>query len=212
MIFIDEGVNLVLVGSWNRNIFTPDWVAKNIFKESNEIKVEFSINYFDAPLRLSQSNIMMVTANDRITFFPIKIDLQTCERIELMVKNLCELLPHTPITAYGINFGVSEQEPDELLLKRFNFGDDNLFSDAGFLLSSKALIRSISIDDGTLNIKAYFDNGKIDFDFNFHFIVNGATNVIEKIDGKFNYCKGMVQKILKDIYSCSLEPWGDFDE
>ena len=35
---------LIIYGKWNKNLLTPNWVQKNIFKEeSDSIQVEFNI-------------------------------------------------------------------------------------------------------------------------------------------------------------------------
>ena len=202
--FEEDSIGLVIVGDWNVRIFTPEWITTNISKSEN-IQIEFSINNMDAPIRFTHNDIRIIPSNSRFTFSPQKYDTITFSRIENMVKNLCESLYHTPITAYGINFKILDTDPNPLLLDSFNLTDDSRFSDAGFEIKSRKIIRVLQIEDGILNFKISNEDGQVHYHFNFHYTVTGAEIVTQSIIGKFEKCKKIFEQIITNIYRSHIE-------
>lgn len=90
---------LILVGKWNKYILSPNWLAKNIFKNDN-MQVEFSFN-LDLPPRFTSDKIRIVATEDNVVFVALTYDEDILSRIEAMVYNLAESLPHTPVSAFG---------------------------------------------------------------------------------------------------------------
>lgn len=207
MKYEEDSISLVLAGSWNVNIFTPEWVAKNVFETTKDITIEFSLNSYEAPRRLSADNIRLIPSSTKVIFHPQKLEPEIFKKLETAAKKLCSSLPHTPITGYGINYEIFEYEPDERLLRKFSFVDDNEFDELGLPLKTKAISRSLRYNDGMLNFSKTYDDEerKVGLNFNFHYPVPKAETVVESIEGKFALCNSMVEKVLKDIFNCTIE-------
>ncbi len=98
-------VNFVLVGRWNRKIFTPDWVRCNLFALSVDKEIEgvFDVKELDIGFKYKNISIMarttLIEINIHITPL-IEKDILTATEI---VKKLLTILPHTPIKAMGFN-------------------------------------------------------------------------------------------------------------
>jgi hypothetical protein len=109
--------NLVITGKWNKYLLSPDWLAKHIFDKS-EIKIEFSPT-LDHPLRFTCDNIRIVPTEDRVIFIALEYSNGLLEKIEDMAYRLIDLLPFTPIAAFGTNFAYIEEGAGTDLLDIF---------------------------------------------------------------------------------------------
>jgi hypothetical protein len=113
--FVDSDNTVVILGSWNVSIFTPDWVKKYIFND-NIVKAEILLdNIFSIHLTADDFQIF-VSPNRLAITNKIKEDV-TFEQIQEIVIKLSEYLPHTPVSAFGINFKVQVDEKTKILEK-----------------------------------------------------------------------------------------------
>ena len=59
---------IVLVGAWNKAMFTPDWVQKYVFP-GIPMNIEFPLNNPLASIRYSAKGIVFSTVESRISSF-----------------------------------------------------------------------------------------------------------------------------------------------
>ena len=58
---------LVIIGAWNRAIFSQDWVMKNLLSDAKNVKIEYPINGIGS-LRFSTEDISFFIFGERLIF------------------------------------------------------------------------------------------------------------------------------------------------
>lgn len=166
---------LVIIGAWNRAIFSQDWVMKNLLPDAKNVKIEYPINGIGS-LRFSTEDISFFIFGERLIFKALNSKEQTYRTIISIARQLLRLLSHTPISALGINF---VYKTDSLSI--FNSFDDtkNLVDFIGREINSQELTRSFSLDDVlTLNLKMQSNDKQSIIDFNYNYSVNTPLDAI----------------------------------
>ena len=97
-------VSIVLVGSLNPRIFTPDWFARNELLTAREAD-EADIDVVHAQLtRFTMEWLVVQVEQER---FRAQTTVAPYVRVfDLVVRTFREFLPHTPLTKMGINMAV----------------------------------------------------------------------------------------------------------
>ena len=114
---------LVIVGGWNSRIFTPPWIKKYLFPEEQEdftieMPAPFSSGFnaqFISP-RISSKEVRILLQENRLSFSPVENKVEHFDRIEELATQLADYLPHTPVTAYGVNFLFTDESFSEDLV------------------------------------------------------------------------------------------------
>ncbi|UCB56864.1 MAG: hypothetical protein JSV30_06635 [Candidatus Omnitrophota bacterium] len=196
--------NLILVGKWNKYILSPQWAAKNIFEEP-ELQVEFPLN-LDFPLRYTslEKNIRLLPAEDKVIFVPLKLDDECLSEVGKLTNKLFEMLPHTPMRAFGINFGFSEKDNTELY-KVFNVIDNAKLGEFNCELKQTCIIRRTVYDENNLNLRLTLKGNEVLFDFNFHYDVKNAVEAKEKLKDNIVKNKNAAEKLLQEVYGLSYD-------
>lgn len=202
---VKEGsFTIVLVGHWNKYILTPDWLAKNIFKDE-QLNVDVAFN-LALPNRYTskRANVMFIPTANNVTLIALQPEDQCLENAESFAHELVSLLPATPVQAYGMNFGYMEKINDDLM-KVFNFNDDEWFKDQEITTTHSSILRRIVIEDRILNLKISHDSENVLFDFNYHYDVKSTEDIKKKIKGATLKNKGISEKILKSVYKLDFD-------
>ncbi|MCF8334926.1 MAG: hypothetical protein K9I47_12305 [Bacteroidales bacterium] len=159
-------ITIVCVGKWNKDIFTPDWVAENLLKKYDEEKEQIQVafnpstfeigyNYKDVILQIKDTviEIRLQKINDFTKEFGVNI-----------YSELIELLPHTPIKAIGINIKFDFDTPKPKLLNEIQ----NYKYEKNDLKTERIqLVKSYS--NHKLNVFVDFVDNKYKVSFNYHF-------------------------------------------
>ena len=113
-------------------------------------------------------------------------------------------LPHTPVTAVGVNFQFVEEDPQAKLLAVFNSADLNVLADAGFNVRSTQLRRELLRDNVTTNLSlALSHDRKVLFDFNYH--CDGNLQAARAfIEGKVVTYKERALDLMRQTYGLEL--------
>ena len=208
MIIRDGEWSVVVPGHWNKYILNPAWVGQNLFKEDN-IKVEYPVNNPDFPPRyVSSENIIFIPANHRITFLlQDPFNDSVMEKISIMMKNLIEALPHTPIAGVGINnsFELPTSEFEQLEL--FQLSDADGFSEINCDIKVTEVKRQFTSDGKTINLSIINNNEVVIFDFNYHFEISSSEDAVTLFSNE-NILKEARDKsinVLKSIYNLTIE-------
>ena len=199
-----DSMTLVLAGRWNRYIFTPTWVAENLF-QTPEVRVEVAIDNLEAPIRYEYQNIRFAIEPARIIFTSLENEPEVFTSIESKAKHLCELLPQTPVIGYGINI-VFVCDPVPLIVSNLlSIPDTGRFSDNLITINSQTVTRKLDLDGQVCNLSVAIEGSKAIFSFNFHTVAATASIIAEALAGKFsaNYTKA--REIMNNIYNVQLE-------
>ena len=203
----DGSCSLLIVGKWNRYLLTPEWVGKNLFDETT-VEVEFPINRPDlAPRYRTSDNILFLPAVHRVQFIaPEPYNQEVLNKICTYAKNLIGILNHTPISAFGVNYGfeVNVDEFDNLEL--FSLSDYDALVDSNYVIKSYEIKRQLEIDEKILNLAIAKIDDQILFDFNYHFEVTNDDDVSQLLnEDTMENLKAESLKMLDTVYSLTLD-------
>jgi len=203
MIIKKEGYNIVIVGGWNKSIFTPQWVSSKLFKKSG-ILYEFPLN-INAPPRYTDNEVRLFIETNKIILSALVPSDENLNKIEQLAINVVELLPHTPVISFGINFGFVEDIEKSSILNNFNINDNADITEIMGEIIETNITRTIKIENVLLNFNIIKNQQKISIDFNIHFTINEALDVKNIfIKKSFIKYKNEILSILKNLYD--LEP------
>lgn len=165
---------LVIVGGWNSHIFTPAWIKRYLFPgEEETFTVDMLVSQgfntqFVAP-RILSKEVEILLQENRLNFSPIENKNENFDRIQKLALYLSDYLPHTPVTAYGINFLFTENDISGDLINLIRPRDLEELEQFGTSLTSEKYTRRLELNGRTLNFTIGFEAEKVTFDFNFHF-------------------------------------------
>lgn len=171
MKIVAENSTLVLAGSWNPAILTPNWIAKTILKLPPEphfdVKVEMQVAQ-GAVQRLSFLGLSYVASPQFLVFFIDPANTEAAAKAVRVARGVLEILSHTPITGVGCNFDFVVEEHKEEFLRRFHAADD-LEDEVGEAeVVSKAWGNKIKTSAGLLSIDCVYEGGAGQVHLNFH--------------------------------------------
>lgn len=195
---------LLIVGAWNRAIFTPDWVNKYVFP-GEKVTIEFPVNNPDASPRYSSNGISVFIVNQKLVF---KIANPTKEKyIQIGTKAIavCRALAHTPLVCFGINhyFECTKDEIDAL--KIFTTNNEKL-NEYGYILKAMSNQQTLNFEHHILNIIWTLNNDKGSLEFNNHYEIKDVESFIEIFDEKLlsDRLDNSVS-FIKNIYNIKVE-------
>ena len=200
---------LVIVGGWNRHIFTQDWIKRYLFpKEEFTIDMLVSQGFnaqFISP-RISSKEVEILFQENRLNFNPVENNNENLDRIQELALQLADYLPHTPVTGYGVNFLFTENEVSNDLINLMRPKDLEKIEQFGGSLTSEQYSRHLMLNGRTLNITIRFEGESVDFDFNFHFnirdLVAFKAGILETPILKL---RQEAVKFIAKVYSLELE-------
>ncbi|MDD4604100.1 MAG: hypothetical protein PHF97_09875 [Bacteroidales bacterium] len=205
MIIKDSSFTIVLAGSWNQVLLTPEWVKKHLFQDEADIKVEFSTN-LAVVLRYRIKNIYLSVDNMRVILFSADNSDASLELMESTAIKLCNILLHTPLRAVGINFGFVQKENKDKLFELFRFEDDENIRETGWQIKKPIITRTLEKEGVILNLKTFIDdNNDINFEFNYHTGIESCSDVETVIKNKVVSLKTSSLEFLRLAHSLNLE-------
>lgn len=201
----DESCTIVLVGNWNRYILSPGWAAKQIFGEPN-LQVEIALDLGLPPRYTSeQSHVRMIPSEDKVTFVALHNDNDCLQKMENFAYHLVGKLSHTPIRAFGVNFGFVDDSDKNDLSNIFNFSDNEQLTIFGCQSTFNSVTRRLIVENRTLNLVISQKGSEITFDFNFHYDVVGTEEIKAKIKNSIVENKKIAENILCNVYKLNYD-------
>lgn len=140
------GWTAVLAGAWNKAIFTPSWIAKQIFREEEDIPVELAIAFGvdETIMRFPSKNVALQVSDARIIVVPTELTDESLRTVNTTVESVLRVLFHTPITAIGFNFAFATNEPGEELKRVLSASDAEYLQDAGLTIRETKSVRTLA--------------------------------------------------------------------
>ena len=162
--------NVVVVGYWNSAILTPSGIAKRLFElaEGTPIMVEVPMDGL-APHRVRHDGFIVTAEPGRLALTMETPTLTNLERARQIAARAVRALPETPLTAAGFNIRLKLDDAPERLLQDTAAAIDTSLSDAGLIIKSRSVRRSLEHGKGTLNLDVrQAGNGETKIELNFH--------------------------------------------
>lgn len=198
---INENVaTLVIVGTWNVGIFTPEWVKENVFIEK-DFQILFPTNVMNSLKFVIPNKYSFAINGSRLEFqLNDNSDANSKELLE-PVRNILRSLVHTPVNSFGINYVFKTKEMPGLLS---NLPHTNEIKDYFRVeIESTEVLRAIKLDnDNILNFKISQKGEEIIFDYNFSYNVNKIQGILDFLgeDNIINNKRNIAKKLLSTVY------------
>ena len=202
---------LVIVGGWNRHIFTQDWIKRYLFpREQEEFTIDMMVAQgFNAQFvspRISSKEVEILFQENRLNFNPVENKNQNFDRIQQLALQLADYLPHTPVTAYGVNFLFTENEVSGDLINLIRPKDLERIEQFGGSLTSEQYTRHLMLNGRDLNVTIRLEGEKVTFDLNFHFNISDLVGFKAGISEiSILELKEEAIQFITEIYSLELE-------
>lgn len=182
--------NLVIVGSWNEAILTPDGIRMRLYQlpEGTPLEVQVAVDR-PAPLRVHH-NGLTVTPSSSVLIISVDVcDLESMQRACALAKNALYSLPETPLIAGGINFRYRVEELPDGLLDLIETPIDGSFSDSKYEIKKRVIKRSLGLEPGEINVEiSQEQTTEATILVNFHLDSqerNGLENWLSRLDEFF---------------------------
>lgn len=186
---VKEQALLVVAGAWNPAIVNPSWIGQHVF--------EYDPNYVfpvNVELRAQNSEVAspvysfdglrLTCSRERLTFF-LKPDIPSdIPKAFNTAAKIIRLLPHTPLTAFGVNFQFIAETPSEELLSTFT--NSSLVSSLnveGASCVQEVWRLTFQLTDRQVNLHAKREGGAVVLSVNNHFEISApgaAANTLEQ--------------------------------
>ena len=198
---------VVVQGAWNVRLFSPPWVAKNLF-DSKPVNIEVPVGPPMANLlRYTSERVSLIPSDDCLIFGVLSADVASMQAAEAVAKRAVMLLSHTPLAGVGINIGYDEGTASPWVSRLFDMPDLDGLSRAGCKVKRSNLIRAIERDGVVINITLALDNenGRAEVFLNFHHDVQSSGVAAERLDGTAQKCIVNARALLREAYGATLE-------
>lgn len=204
------GINtVVIVGAWNLAIFSQEWVRQNILRSEDypEIKIQYPLNVLHS-LRFSTDKFAFCIGENRLMFTLTEKSEQAEKDMLGVVSSICQKLPHTPVSALGINF-VFETDNDVATVNALA-DTQRLVQSIGQAQTSIEIVRSYKKNDKeTLNLKiSKIGENKVKYDINYDYRSVNIQEITDVLNGEDNIIKTKREetlRVLNEVYQEELE-------
>jgi hypothetical protein len=202
-----EAWTVVVQGAWNLRIFSPDWVAKNVF-EGKPMTMDVAIGPFQVPVRYKSTSdgVTLTPSADRLVFGVVKADVTSMLAAEAGAQRVLALLKHTPIMAIGVNVGYYEDTASEWVHKLFGMHDIDGLSHAGCDIKLSNITRSVERNGDVINITIALDGeGRTEVLMNFHKETPSNEDALARLSGSAKSGIDGARELLTNAYGAILE-------
>ncbi len=198
---LKEFWNIRINGLWNVGIFSVDWLKQYVFK-AEEIMLEVGITAH-LPQRFTADNVTLMPVSGNLMLIPADFDDATLIRVEEIAYQLLDILPHTPVSAVGFNFGYEIDESSitdmlPLLLK-------DQFSAQDLIVSSRTFSWSFDRTDHDLNLAFTIKNNAPRVTFNYHKSVPNGDAAKHFIKDRIIDYRNFSLMIMKEVFSAAKD-------
>ena len=190
---------VVLVGQWNRKVFSSAWVAHHLFGDK-PLVVELRADNPQEPPRYSVGDVRLLVTPTKVTVFPVSDSEASLRQVEETAVRVLKLLPHTPLQGVGVNFRFVESSPTPELTRLFQAHDIPLLAEKNLQATHWAVRRHLTRDDFELRLQLSLSDEKVTFDFNFNRDVTDCAVAAEYLTGRVVRCRALVEEVLP-VYS-----------
>lgn len=192
--------SIVVVGLWNRFIFTQEWVFENL-ADKKEVRMEFPVSDLSLPYRYSFDEITFIPGSDRIIVNPNNYTVPCFEKANDLAVRITRKLPETPCKAFGFNISYI-CDPESPALAELKIIPNDKFTDR---LSGITVERKFELDDKTvLNLTMSEVKDGLFVKFNYHHQLRNKLNPDDLVN-KFIEYKEKSEQIMSQVYGEKID-------
>ncbi|WP_292759306.1 hypothetical protein [Methylophaga sp. UBA2689] len=206
---INNEYSIVVLGAWNPSIFSPEWIKKFLvnIEEGEEIEIAFPLDDATAPRKISFKEISIFPGRKKMDLIPIVPSKDNLEFCQSILVTLFNILPHTPVSGFGINFGFLESNLSTELTNLFELSDENSLID-NYVPKGTSISRNI-VKEGQnyiINLTLSEANGNVSIKINFHFNIASTEECREILEtGAVENCFNETLELLETVYGITIE-------
>ncbi len=166
-----ERWNVIVVGRWNRSIFTPERIGKRLFglDDPQQLEVLVPMDGVSPYLVKDPRQGLIVTLEG--TRLEITLEQWNFESLRSAMETgvkVLDWLPETPVTAVGFNVRYQSDEMSPDLAGFVRSSADGALASLGYDISGRTVGRSVPFGDGVLNLSFAQGTDGSSFACNFH--------------------------------------------
>ena len=174
---------IVLVGAFNTQILrNPNWMKQYLFPESKQEQLEMKMNLemFTEELTsvIEIDGIQIEVKSGRLAINPKELTPEYIDKVYDVLGNISATLPHTPMSAYGVNFCFIGESSKPFIWRKTNF--DNFLLPQDKTEPTLEVKQQLQYEEHRVNFtisekKASSQKYEERLFFNFHTPVNTST-------------------------------------
>lgn len=173
---VDNSINVVLLGDWNRIYLSPAWLATELFQSA---PVQILIEGVDdrATLTIIKDNIAIIPARDKFIFRCTSLTEDNVEKLTSCVDAFVKKAKVPVLSAYGFNLKYVDDESMILSQLFDDIKDRDVFLKNGYNIQENGLHRKIVRDDIVINIEQSLEGSQEEISFNEHHEIANADTL-----------------------------------
>lgn len=205
MRLMDEYAPLVIVGVWNRAVFTPEWVSKYLFN-GESVRFEYPNNIQGASLKFITGDMDLFIIGPKLFFTARATTSEIFQKISETALQLARVLPHTPVVSFGINHKFECPILDIQGSGIFNFSDKEELKEHGYIFKSLLSQRTLQFEHHDLNLIWTLTGNSATLEFNNDYQISDLISFNQLFtDGIIQERKNQAVDFIKKIYRLDVE-------
>lgn len=204
----NEAFNIAVIGMWNPAIFSPQWVKEHLSSDPmQEVTLAFALGSNNS-VRVTVDGINIFPAQNMCVLNCIEPNDDGISLCAEKILSICELLPHTPVTALGFNFRyVGKLDDSQSLMQLFNFNDIANIDSEKFKAAGSSVKRTFRLSENDLlNISFDLNEDVVRVEFNYHSDVTSIQSLKEKVTPQRALdLKKETLKFFADVYDIEVD-------
>jgi hypothetical protein len=203
--------SVVVIGHWNRAIFSPAGIVKRLFNlpEGTPVQVLVPLDVV-APYHIRHDNVTVIPSNDRLVAQPVHNNVENLVEAIKIIRRALEDLPRTPVFAAGLNLRYKSDEGIEALQQITASPWDDKIDEKGLVVASRSIARSVNWRDGkTTATITQEQSGACSVLLNFDFRSQESEKLKQWLDLTAADIKAQADLILHDTVGLSPEEFAN---
>lgn len=192
--------NVVVVGAWNRSLFTPDRVRRHVLGLESPVKLAVQVVLdFDEPPRISYENLVVSADTKQLLVTALVPTFEGLQKAMQCAGRAVAWLPETPFRAVGINIRLKVPLPCPAITRHLDSALDLPLSDKGCEIVQRSSGRTLRQGDGRIvnvGITSAEDENAL-IEINFHSEANAANEITEFLARDIEH----LRRDTSDLYS-----------
>lgn len=195
---------LVIAGAWNQAIFSPAWLARHV-TDGRVPALQIGFGPQGLFSQFLCEDVVLGVVPAQVQIVPTQVTDGALETMERIAVKILTMLPQTPVSAAGINFGFDLDKSEELD-HLFEFSDTLALARLAIPVGSSAIVRRIPQADGlVLNMQITKEPSGIKIDMNHHRTASSATDAVDRLAGGLRAARQRSLDMLRDLYGLTLQ-------
>lgn len=194
---------LVIAGLWNNAIFNPEWVSRFLLPNTN-LNVEIPLNV-NGSTKLSTEELSIFALDGKLNFVILKHDDEVLLKIGELANQIADYLPHTPVTAFGLNY-LFDNEINTALDECLKLSDLDKLNEYGWSIQSTSIIRKLKKENYILTLAINRLEERYQFNLNYNFQIKSLTEFKEIFESQsLVQFKKEALEILTNLFKLELQ-------